>query len=162
MIFSELSWVPGQLSQAEDRTHRIGQAESVLIQHLVLDGSIDARMAQVVTEKQAIIDRALDDETKNEIAQTPIVIGEEMATQSASRARIIAEAELLTPAEIATIHAQLRTLSAMCDGARTIDGAGFSKMDVRIGKSLANALTLTPKQAALGKRLCTRYKRQLG
>lgn len=60
MFFVELDWTPGQVSQAEDRIHRIGQTESVLIQHLVADGSLDARMAQVLVDKQTVIDKALD------------------------------------------------------------------------------------------------------
>ena len=39
VVFAELDWVPGVMSQCEDRCHRIGQADQVLIQHLVLEGS---------------------------------------------------------------------------------------------------------------------------
>lgn len=59
-VFAELDWVPANITQAEDRCHRIGQAESVLIQHLVYDGSLDARMAKTLIEKQRIADLALD------------------------------------------------------------------------------------------------------
>ena len=59
-VFAELSWVPGEMSQAEDREHRIGQANSVLVQHLVLEGSLDAMMAETLVRKQEVIDRALD------------------------------------------------------------------------------------------------------
>ena len=60
VIFAEAEWVPSNLTQAEDRTHRIGQTENVLIQHLVLEGSLDSYMVQTVVEKQAIIDKILD------------------------------------------------------------------------------------------------------
>ena len=59
-IFAELDWVPANLDQAEDRLHRIGQPNSVLVHHLVFEGSLDARMAEVIVEKQNIIRRALD------------------------------------------------------------------------------------------------------
>ena len=36
-IFAELSWVPAELSQCEDRLHRIGTQDSVSAQHLVLE-----------------------------------------------------------------------------------------------------------------------------
>jgi hypothetical protein len=42
-------------SQAEDRLHRMGQIERVLVQHLMLEGSFDGRMAGSVT---AMIERA--------------------------------------------------------------------------------------------------------
>lgn len=60
-IFAELDWTPATLSQAEDRLHRIGTKKNVLVQHCVLNGSIDARIAQVVIAKQKNFDKALDD-----------------------------------------------------------------------------------------------------
>lgn len=72
VIFAELDWVPGNVSQAEDRAHRIGQKDAVLVQHLVFDRSIDARMAHVIVEKQTVIDAALDNPTaKIEAAELP-------------------------------------------------------------------------------------------
>lgn len=38
----------------------IGQTESVLVEHLVVDGSLDARMAKVLTVKQKLIADFLD------------------------------------------------------------------------------------------------------
>lgn len=61
-LFVELDWVPGNMSQAESRIHRIGQKNTVLIQHLVFDNSIDARIAKKLVEKQDIISKALDSE----------------------------------------------------------------------------------------------------
>jgi SWI/SNF-related matrix-associated actin-dependent regulator 1 of chromatin subfamily A len=60
VVFVELDWVPGNISQAEDRCHRIGQKESVLVQHLILEGSLDERVVGVLIGKQEIIDKALD------------------------------------------------------------------------------------------------------
>jgi SWI/SNF-related matrix-associated actin-dependent regulator 1 of chromatin subfamily A len=71
VIFVEGDWSPDTLSQAEDRVHRIGQKESVLVQHLVLAGTLDADMMRMVTKKQAIADAALD--TKPESA-TPFAV----------------------------------------------------------------------------------------
>lgn len=60
VIFVELDWTPGVVSQAEDRCHRIGQRDYVLVQHLVLSGSIDAKMAKLLVAKQEVLDKALD------------------------------------------------------------------------------------------------------
>lgn len=38
----------------------IGQERGALVQHLVLEGSMDARMAKRLVEKQEVQDRALD------------------------------------------------------------------------------------------------------
>lgn len=64
VVFAELDWVPGNITQAEDRCHRIGQEDSVLVQHLVLDGSLDATMAQMIVAKQDVIDRAIPPSNK--------------------------------------------------------------------------------------------------
>jgi hypothetical protein len=47
------------------------------------------------------------------------------------------------------------------DYARTKNAMGFNKMDSEIGHSLAGRSALTPKQAALGKRIVLKYRRQL-
>ena len=71
VVFAELDWVPGTITQAEDRCHRIGQSESVLIQHLVFAGSLDANMARTLVSKQAMIDSALDEKPQAYVPQEP-------------------------------------------------------------------------------------------
>lgn len=168
VIFGELDWVPGNLCQAEDRCHRIGQRNSVLVQHLVLDGSLDARMADILIEKQAIIEKALNnDETVSEYR--PIAEPEEeeapqyteVATAAAKPEDITKEAAGLMDEEVKLIHTCLQALAGMCDGAISLDGAGFNKIDAYIGKSLASSSRLSQKQAALGKRIIRKYHRQL-
>lgn len=162
VVFAELDWVPGNLSQAEDRCHRIGQKDSVLVQHLVLAESLDATMAKRVVEKQRVIDAALDNDYELKMEPLlPMMPAEAPATESSSRKQIEKDALKLTSMEIEAIHAGLKRLSALCDGASSIDGMGFNKMDTAIGHSLANCVSLSPKQAALGKRLVTKYRRQL-
>lgn len=59
IAFAEIDWVPAIITQAEDRSHRLGQRESVLIQHLVIEGSIDAMMAKKIVEKQEVINKIM-------------------------------------------------------------------------------------------------------
>lgn len=160
VVFAELDWVPGNVTQAEDRCHRIGQHDCVLVQHLVLEGSLDARMATVLVAKQEIQAAALDTVTE---AQEPAVPSKERAaTESASRKQIETEAAQMTPARIAAVQDGLRQLAAMDgDRARDVNGMGFSKIDVEIGHKLASLYVLTPKQAALGSKLVKKYRRQV-
>lgn len=60
VLFAELDWVPANITQAEDRCHRIGQTMSVIVRHLVLNGSLDVKMAKKMIEKQKIYEEALN------------------------------------------------------------------------------------------------------
>lgn len=169
-IFAELDWVPGNVSQAEDRHHRIGQVDPVLIHHVVLDGSIDARLAKVLVEKQAIADASLDTihdpiapESQLTVPESdPVEQVDRPSTVSIRRDRIAALAEFITPELINLVHDGLRHLAA-CDPdhAHEINNVGFSKIDGALGHDLANRSVLTPKQAVLGAQLLRKYHRQL-
>lgn len=150
-IFAELDWVPGVISQCEDRQHRIGQHDSVLVQHLVLDGSMDCRLAKTLVAKQEVIDKALDRAAAAIQVEVP----------SRRRQRSPAELVPATEAQIPAVHAALQFLSARCDHARAIDGQGFNKMDAQFGHDLAGRPRLTVKQATFGLRMVTKYRRQL-
>lgn len=175
VVFAELDWTPGAMSQAEDRAHRIGQRDSVLVQHLVLDGSIDARLASTLVSKQAVADKALDKRAPSPtdapvepevdvdmLVATAVTSAPTAATRSASRDKIAEIAKTLTSDQIAAIHSGLQMLAAMdADRAGIRNDKGFSKIDGSIGHSLAEREVLTPKQAALGLRLVTKYRGQL-
>lgn len=60
VVFAELDWVPALIEQAEDRAWRYGQVNAVLVQHLVVDGSIESRMALALLEKMGVIHDTLD------------------------------------------------------------------------------------------------------
>ena len=59
-VFAELSWVPAEVTQCEDRLHRLSQQDCVNIHHLVLEGSLDAVMVRVIIKKQRVIDAVLE------------------------------------------------------------------------------------------------------
>ena len=79
VIFAECSWTPSALAQAEDRAHRIGQENQVLVQHIVLEGSFDATMARKIVDKREVIDAALDDVIAMETASNDNVHLENVA-----------------------------------------------------------------------------------
>jgi SWI/SNF-related matrix-associated actin-dependent regulator 1 of chromatin subfamily A len=161
VVFAELDWVPGNVTQAEDRAHRIGQKEMVIVEHFVLEGSLSARMATVLIEKQEVIDQALDKIMAAEPV-LPTAKKERAATENATQDAIAKLAEQMTPARIAAVHEGLKMLAGMdSDHARELNGAGFSKIDVYLGHSLADRFELTPRQAALGSKLVNKYRRQL-
>jgi SWI/SNF-related matrix-associated actin-dependent regulator 1 of chromatin subfamily A len=170
VMFLELDWVPGNLSQAEDRAHRIGQTDSVLVQHIVLEGSLDEIMAEKLVSKQDVIDRALDREmtpeekakAEEEKAAEVEVTVQKIKRVTIKKDEVAKRAEKLKPEQIEAAHLGMRRLAGMCDGAQTLDGMGFSGCDVRIGHSFAGQDRLTPRQAVLAIKLVRKYRRQLG
>lgn len=151
VVMAEIDWTPGNVTQAEDRCHRIGQRNCVLVQHLVLDGSLDARMAQMIVEKQEIADRALDKKT-------------DVAVQGVVNQRPVAPKEPPPPCplwkKIALKESMLLLAKRRDPG--TEGGHGFSQFDATIGQSLATQKnSYSDSQAHLALRLATKYRRQI-
>lgn len=156
VVFAELDWVPARISQAEDRCHRIGQAGSVLVQHLVVDGSLDARLAKIIVAKQTVIDAALDDPIVQAEAAAPVV---PIPDAGLDRRDL---RQPLPPEVVAAAHEAMRYLAATDhDRARLRNEVGFSRYDSTIGHALAAADRLTVGQARLARKLALRYRRQL-
>ena len=60
MIISEYDWRPAKVLQAEDRGHRIGQLERLLIQSVIFEDSLDSKIAKRFIERQEEMEAALD------------------------------------------------------------------------------------------------------
>lgn len=142
-IFAEQSWVPWHVSQAEDRLHRIGQEEPVLVHHLVWNGSLDARMVQMLVAKQNIADQALDKQTDMEKK----IFGEDVPVEPVP----VFEKALLKQA-----------ITHLAQKRGSEDGGGFSTFDQTVGQKLATWRgPWSDRQAHLGRKLARRYRGQL-
>jgi hypothetical protein len=62
VAFVELPWTPGDLSQAEDRCHRIGQKDSVNIHYLLSVGTIEEKIAHMLDTKRKVLASVHDGE----------------------------------------------------------------------------------------------------
>jgi hypothetical protein len=161
VVFAELDWTPGKLAQAEDRCHRIGQTDSVLVQHIVLDGSLDGRMAELIVEKMEVIAAAIDQgEVLPAVAHLAAPIEPE-PVKAPSHEPIVVEPVPLSDDVVSMIHDAMRHLAAMCDGARDLDGCGFNKLDAAFGHDIAARASLTQRQARAAAKLVVKYGRQL-
>jgi len=60
LVMGELCFVPALLEQGEDRIHRIGQKAHALIHYLIVSGSLEERLMEIVLEKLKMIKEALD------------------------------------------------------------------------------------------------------
>jgi SWI/SNF-related matrix-associated actin-dependent regulator 1 of chromatin subfamily A len=189
--FAELDWVPANVTQAEDRPHRLGQRDNVLVQHFVFDGSLDQRMAETIIAKQAVADGALDVVHDRAIAAPdahPVEEGPRRAIAAAppaagygprADAAEPVSVDQITPGKHlrverpdrypaatddarAAAHAAMRALAGVCDGAQARDDAGFSKVDAYVGRKLAELdRPLTDGEVWFARVLARRYRRQL-
>lgn len=156
-VFAELDWVPGNVTQAEDRCHRLGQQNSVLVQHVVIDGSIEVKIVRALVRKQAIAEAIVDGD-KDELSDKALGV-ETIDLPQWSYAvlprkpkleswQVTSIADDLTPEQIAQIKEQLAE----------IDLRGvWAPWDRDFGSKLADTPGLTPKQAAWGAKLLRGY-----
>lgn len=162
VVFSELDWVPGNMSQMEDRAHRIGQTSQVLVQHLVLENSIDSMLAKTLVSKQNIIDKALDKDIEISYEDTDTEIKSIVSGMSFNKIEEEFKKKDYTNEQKEELMEQIRTIASYDqDHAATINGVGFNSYDTEIGHSLAKQSHLTNKQAYIAEKLVKKYKKQI-
>lgn len=173
-VFAELDWTPGVVAQAEDRCHGIGrgiEGEPLLVQHLVLEGSLDSRMVRTIVAKQEIADKALDKGAGLVAGSNPVTTVEVGSVMEEVRAEQRQQADSKTQALVprasdelrALVHSGLKRLAGMdSDYAAVINGIGFNKFDGVFGHALAERSYLTDKMVWAGAKLVNKYRRQLG
>jgi SNF2 family DNA or RNA helicase len=61
VIINDLSFVPGELSQAEDRAYRYGQKNNVLVYYPIFHNTIEGGIYDIVVNKKQIIDTVMGD-----------------------------------------------------------------------------------------------------
>lgn len=100
VIFAEFDWTPGRMQQAEDRLHRIGQKDSVLVEWLALDESLDAKMVKTLVKKAQVATKATGvvEAEAEDAATTSTAISEEDFARAKAN-------EVLEAARVAEIKA---------------------------------------------------------
>jgi SWI/SNF-related matrix-associated actin-dependent regulator 1 of chromatin subfamily A len=77
VVFAEMTWTPGEIIQAEDRAHRIGQASSVNVYFLHIKDSIDDVIWNTIQSKLENLGQTLDGADQNlHLSQTSRVMPE--------------------------------------------------------------------------------------
>jgi SWI/SNF-related matrix-associated actin-dependent regulator 1 of chromatin subfamily A len=62
VIFNDISFVPSDMAQAEDRAYRYGQKNNVLIYYPLFDNTIEAIIYDIVNKKKEVIATVMGDE----------------------------------------------------------------------------------------------------
>lgn len=73
VIFIDLPWTPGDLQQAADRCHRVGQKNAVSVIMLECKNTVDEYIAETLEAKQLVISKALDNIDASPIADTSVL-----------------------------------------------------------------------------------------
>lgn len=156
VMFVEEDWTPAMISQAEDRCHRIGQLNSVLVQHLLLEGSLDCNMIRRCIEKQEVSELALDRQPAEPVAEPVAPVAPRGPSKFSARGAA------MDMCQRESIHEAIKIIAGLdSDKARARNGAGFSKFDSAIGHELAHTAELSDGQAGYGWQLARKYRRQL-
>lgn len=156
VVCAELDWVPGNMTQAEDRCHRIGQLNSVLVQHVVIDGSIDSKLAQTLMDKQDVLDRALD----RPLTEIAIEAGEPVEVEKKDPR--LAKVPKLSEEQVFALQRMTRILAGLdMDHAQVQNDIGYNGGDSKFGHFLASLNTFSPKMAGFAYKMCRKYRRQI-
>ena len=153
VVIVEPDWVPANNWQFEDRAHRIGQSQPVLIEYLAMEGTIDIQILRANAKKMDTIEQAVDrtdsrTETldprvinaRDSEPKRPSVLSKE-GDESDRRKKRIATMKVgtsLTPRELLAAHSCVREVAKMdFDQAQAQNGVGFSRMDSEYGGKIA-------------------------
>ena len=71
-MFVERQWTPGIEEQMEDRLHRIGQTNGVLVHYMQVEHSLDEKMDRLVENKRAVLNEVLDGEINRDKGESII------------------------------------------------------------------------------------------
>jgi SWI/SNF-related matrix-associated actin-dependent regulator of chromatin subfamily A-like protein 1 len=160
VVFTEDDWVPGNIDQAEDRLCRIGQLHSVNCWHLMLAGSIDARVLTYIFEKTMVIKAALNADSPEKLAVAvdptpPVPLPKPAKPLFGARPFKIQQGELplVNADQRRAVHEGLRVL---------VEHGQLHKFDQIMGRSFAETGELSDRQAATGRTICLRYAEILG
>lgn len=160
-VFGEQSWVPADLLQFEARLRRIGQRSCVDVHYLVFEDSLDATMMRSVVSKMDVADTALGKSDPDAPVEAP------EPDLYAPVKRTYEARETVCTHSKEKLELAWRMLRAVAgsdvDGASVRNNVGFSKMDTRQGRMLAelSPATWTAWQANKAVHLAHKYRRQV-
>lgn len=164
VVFAELDWVPGIMTQAEARGDSTEKDTPILVQHLVLEGSLDAHVARTIVDKQHVIEQAMDS-TDDDLGDPIVPLGDECATEGIPRGRIATAANRLDAAACKEVEDALRGLKLAeqaydaSPAFGTPEGFRMGQGDRLMTDALLAGAPLTARQAALAMRIVIKYQR---
>jgi len=187
VLFVDRDWTPALNAQAEDRTHRIGQKNAVVVTDLLLDHTLEKHVHKTLRRKDLIISRSIEasaigaeekpeayELTEDELRAMHAECVADAQDREGEHAEYNlgmtgAKPQFFAPRDRREEWAAeaLEMLTGLDpDRAGIENGMGWNKLDGGIGHSLTVTLMrkqgLTDKQWKLAIRICRKYHRQVG
>ena len=72
VCFVELDWVPGNLQQAEDRCHRIGQKNTVYSWYFMAQKTVEEILVDAILKKHLVVSQVLDGKSEEWFTRTAV------------------------------------------------------------------------------------------
>eukprot|EP00929_Paragymnodinium_shiwhaense_P087402 TRINITY_DN4758_c0_g4_i1.p1 TRINITY_DN4758_c0_g4~~TRINITY_DN4758_c0_g4_i1.p1 ORF type:complete len:1168 (+),score=190.77 TRINITY_DN4758_c0_g4_i1:154-3657(+) len=137
VVFAELYWVPGQMVQAEDRAHRIGQHDSVTVQYLIAGDTVDEIMFRSLEKKMRDTSLILDGHERGLTAlestrETAVAVAATKAVPQAAVPPVAEEGK--APGSVAVLPRQQRPKSIF-----VVAGAS-GRVSVNVGGESTNSV----------------------
>jgi SWI/SNF-related matrix-associated actin-dependent regulator 1 of chromatin subfamily A len=164
VVFAEMEWRPGDMFQAEDRCHRIGQKDMVLAQYIVVQDSLEAYMVNTFVEKQQTIEQVMkSDQISNDLDIQELVNSfKEEEEKMGAELGFSEEPKYIENKKAEPVLKALQIIASSDeDHATAENGMGFNKLDTSIGHSFAEKTHLTTKQYEIAKKILKKYHRQI-
>lgn len=161
-VFVDLSFVPADNSQSEDRIYRLGQTKGVLITHMVSSHPLDHHVRALIAKKMGIIEDSV------EKARGEKEVTDEEIEALLPKAYVEPKHDPKNPRREAKTADEKRSAAVVmktagvCDGAKATDGKGFSASHQKMGRGLALELLATGKLTDAQWRTCCWFGRAYG
>lgn len=154
VVFLDRDWTPSLNDQAEDRLHRIGQSQAVLVTDLVVDHPLERRIRELCLWKESVVAASVGASA----TWRPEEAGSRVRAEKKPRRGPAGAVE-----EWAARALRLLT-DLDPDRAREENACGWNRLDGAFGARLAAELPrgLTDGQWVAAVRTCRKYHRQVG
>lgn len=162
VLFVDLSWVPADNAQAEDRCYRIGTKSAVLVTHLVSSHPLDQHVRKLIAKKMGLVEGSVEQarggrQVRIEEIENLLPKPVSTAVDDPKNPRRAAKSEAEKKAASVVM-----TVAGVCDGAKSADARGFSASHAKMGRSIALELLATGKLTEAQWRTCCWFGRAYG
>ncbi|XP_031779096.1 SWI/SNF-related matrix-associated actin-dependent regulator of chromatin subfamily A-like protein 1 [Nasonia vitripennis] len=135
VVFAELSWNPGILCQAEDRVHRIGQTDNVVIRYLLAKDTADDYLWPKIQKKIDVLnevglDQNFDLDKADVTNQLPDMTNQKSLDDFVECSGSNTESSLNTSQVDASGNAELQTSSESLRDLLDLDDDAFNDIDL--------------------------------